>query len=62
MLLQECEMWDIVNNTQAKLVTVPIDATTKEEYKKKNIKSKRIILDAIKDHVIPHIIDKGKCL
>jgi hypothetical protein len=26
-LLQECELWDIVENSQANLVTVPTDAT-----------------------------------
>jgi hypothetical protein len=27
--------------------------------KKKNVKAKRIILDAIKDHVIPHVAGKA---
>jgi hypothetical protein len=29
-----------------------------EKFKKKNVKAKRIILDAIKDHVIPHVAGK----
>jgi hypothetical protein len=59
LLLQECELWDIVNNTQTNLVTVPTDATLLAAYTKKNIKAKRIILDAIKDHVIPHVTGKS---
>jgi hypothetical protein len=51
LLLQECELWDIVENTQTNHVTVPTDATLLATYTKNNINSKRIILDAIKDHV-----------
>jgi hypothetical protein len=40
-------------------MTVPMDATLLEAYTKKNIKAKRIILDAIKDHVIPHVTWKS---
>jgi hypothetical protein len=54
-LLEEVQLWDIVNNTQNNLVIVPTDATLLEKFKKKNVKAKRIILDAIKDHVIPHV-------
>jgi hypothetical protein len=59
LLLQECELWDIVNSTQTNLVTMPIDATLLAAYTKKNIKAKRIIIDAIKDHVIPHVTGKA---
>ena len=55
LLLKENKLWDIVESTTTKLVTVPTDATTKVAYDKKNIKARRILLDAIKDHVIPHI-------
>lgn len=30
------------------------------QYKMKNVKSKRNIIDSIKDHVVPHIIGKDK--
>jgi hypothetical protein len=59
LLLQECELWDIVENSQTNPVTVPTDATLLAAYTKKNIKAKRIILDAIKDHVIPHVTGKS---
>jgi hypothetical protein len=58
LLLQECEVWDIMENTQTNHVTVPTDATLLFAYNKKNIKAKRIILDTIKDHVIPHVTGK----
>jgi hypothetical protein len=51
-------LWDIVENTQTNLVTVPTYATLLAAYTKKNIKDKRIILNSIKDHVIPHVTRK----
>ena len=39
-------------------MTVPIDATTKAVFDKKDIKAKRILLDAIKYHMIPHVSGK----
>ena len=35
-----------------------MDATLLAAYTKKNINAKIIILDAIKDHVIPHVTGK----
>lgn len=51
-------MWDIVHSTQQNSVIIPTNATLLAAYNKKNIKAKRIILNAIKDHVIPHVIGK----
>jgi hypothetical protein len=39
-------------------VNVPTDPTLIAAYTKKSIKAKRIILDAIKDHLIPHVTGK----
>ena len=36
-------------------VNVPTDAVQLAAYNKKNNKGKRLILDGIKDHVIPHV-------
>ena len=47
LLLQENELWDIVENTTAHLVVVPTDATLLASYTRKSIKAKRSILDAI---------------
>ena len=58
LVLQENELWDIVENTTTHPVVVPIDATLLAAYTKKSIKAKRFILDAIKDHLIPHLTGK----
>lgn len=50
-----------MENTTAHPVTIPAatDATTLAAFNK-DIKGKRIILDAVKDHVIPHISAKDR--
>jgi hypothetical protein len=58
LLLQENELWDIVENSTTHHVVVPTDATLLVAYTKKSIKAKRIILDSIKDHLIPHLTGK----
>ena len=58
-LLQECELWDIVNNTQSNHAIVPTDSTLLATFQKKNVNAKRIILDVVKDHVIPHVAGKA---
>jgi chromatin segregation and condensation protein Rec8/ScpA/Scc1 (kleisin family) len=58
LILQESELWDIVENSTTNPVTIPTDATLLAAYTKKSIKAKRIILDAIKDHLIPHVTGK----
>jgi hypothetical protein len=61
-LLEEVQLWDIVNKTQNNLVIVPTDETLLEKFKKKNVKAKRIILDEIKDHDIPHVAEKQNAI
>ena len=39
-------------------VAVPADPVQLAEFNKKNAKAKRLILDGVKDHVIPHV--RGK--
>ena len=59
---RENELWDeVVDNTIAHPIVIPsatIDAVTHAASVKKDIKVVRIILDAVKDHVIPHIFGK----
>jgi hypothetical protein len=50
LLLQECELWGIVENSQKNIL---------DDYTKKKIKAKSIILDSIRDHVIPHVTGKS---
>ena len=58
LILEENELWDIVHGTIANRVVVPIDATDKAAFMKKDIRARRAILDVVKDHVIPHISAK----
>jgi hypothetical protein len=58
LLLQESELWDIVKNSTTNPVNVPTNATLLAAYTKKSIKAKKIILDAIKDHLISHVTGK----
>ena len=53
-VLDEADVWDIVEKT----VTIPTDATQLAAYKRKCAKAKRLILDGVKDHVIPHVTGK----
>ena len=58
LLLQEYELLDIVNNRTRDPMIVPTNPTTKESFKKKNIMENISMLDAIKDHIIPHVTGK----
>ena len=57
-IFEEAEVWDIMVHTTQNPVNVPTDATQLAAYNKKNNKGKRLILDGIKDHCIPHV--RGK--
>jgi hypothetical protein len=54
LILEEGELWDIVENP----VVLPTDAVLLVEFRKRNIKAKRTILDAVKDDIIPHVSGK----
>jgi hypothetical protein len=51
LILEEGELWDIVESH----VVPPTDEMLLEKFRKRNIKAKRNILDAIKDHIIHHV-------
>jgi hypothetical protein len=53
-LLEEVELWYFVDTE----VAPPIDLKDLVEHTKKSIKVKQIILDMVKDHLIPHITKK----
>jgi hypothetical protein len=56
MILEELELWDIVG---APVVPPPLTAPLLvAEFRKRNVKAKRTILDAVKDHIIPHVTGK----
>eukprot|EP00253_Pinus_taeda_P034619 PITA_34619 len=56
-IFEEAEVWDIMVHTTQDPVVVLTDATQLADYNKKN-KSKRLILDGVKDHCISHV--RGK--
>ena len=61
VILEENESWDeVVNNTTTNPIVVLAsnDAQALSSFNKEDIKARRIILDAVKDHVIPHISSK----
>lgn len=41
-----------------KKIVLPTDPIALVYFKKENVKAKRIILDVVKDHVIPHVSGK----
>ena len=51
LLLEEHELWEIVESA----VTLPTNPILLFEFKKKNVRAKRIISDSIKDHIILHV-------
>ena len=60
-ILQGNELWDeVVNHTQTHTIVVPAaaDVAAHTAFNKKDTKEKRIILDAIKDHIIRHLTTK----
>ena len=57
LVLRENELWEeVVKNTTANPIAIPTatDAVAYSAFNKKGIKAKRIILDVVKGHVIPH--------
>jgi hypothetical protein len=54
LILEEGALWDIVES----LVAPPTDAVLLAEFRKTNIKAKRTILDAVKEHIIPRVSSK----
>ena len=63
LILEENELWDeVVHHTTSNPIVLPssTDAQALYAFNKKDIKAKRIILDAVKDHVIPHISRKTR--
>ena len=58
LLLEENELLEVVENTPTNPIVVPnptIDLVANIAFHKKDVKARRTILDAVKDHIIPHI-------
>ena len=58
LILEENELWDIVHGTTSNPVVVHADATDKAAFMKRDVRARRVILDAVMDHVILHISTK----
>jgi hypothetical protein len=56
MLLEEHDLWDFIENK----VVEPTDPVLLAEHKKKMAKTKQVILDSMKDHLIPHITKRPR--
>jgi hypothetical protein len=54
LILMENGLWDFTNTT----VTPPADPKDLAAHEQKDVKAKRIILDAMKDHLISHLSAK----
>jgi uncharacterized protein (UPF0147 family) len=52
--LEEVELWSFVEGK----ATVPTDCVQLAKHNKKVAKAMRIILDFVKDHLIPHNVEK----
>ena len=48
-----------VKDYALKTVVVPVDPDTNDKYEEAMAKPKCMILDGVKDHIIPHIVDKN---
>ena len=57
-IFDEAEVWGIMVHTTQHPVAVPANLVQLEEFNKNNVKAKRLILDGVKDLVIPHV--RGK--
>ena len=53
--MKEHELWDIVENYVAK----PTKQVGLVAYEKTEITDQRVIMDAIKVHLIPHVVEKA---
>ena len=63
LLLEENELLEVIENTPANPIAVPdptVDLVAYTVFHKKDVKARRTILDAVKDHIIPHIGQFGR--
>ena len=55
LLLKVNEAWEITSTN----IASPMDATLVAAHKKKDVNARRLILDGVKDHIIPHLSRKN---
>ncbi len=49
-----------VKHFALRTITIPVDLADNEKYEEAMMRAKRIILDGLKDHVVPHIAEKER--
>jgi hypothetical protein len=54
LLLEENGLWEFVEGK----AVLPADPTQQPAHLKKDVKTRRIIVDGVKDHIIPHLSGK----
>jgi hypothetical protein len=54
LLLEDMDLWEIVEGA----IVAPIDATLLATHKKSVALMKRILINSVKEHLIPHIMGK----
>ena len=47
-----------VKNFALKTIAIPVDPNDNDKYEEAMARAKCIILDGVKDHVVPHIVEK----
>ena len=55
-VLKEIRVWSFINS----VMTKPTNKDELEEFEAHEARAQRIILDGVKDHLIPHLLEK-KC-
>jgi hypothetical protein len=55
LALKEYDLWELVD----KAVTPPTDSKSLHAHNKKDIKVEMVLLDSVKDHLIPHLNEKN---
>jgi hypothetical protein len=54
LVLEEQGLWEFVEGT----TVLPVDPTQQPTHLRKDVKARRIIIDGVKDHIIPHLSGK----
>jgi hypothetical protein len=54
LLLEEQGMWEFAEGT----IVLPTNPTQQPAHLKRDVKARRIIIDGVKDHIIPHLVRK----
>jgi hypothetical protein len=54
LVLEENGLWEYVEGS----IAAPVDPVQQVAHNKKDVKARRIIVDGVKDHIIPHLSGK----